>query len=184
VKYYLIEEDRYSEHKVYLGEISLTYREKMAMATGDYSQIPRTPLRIPLKYRSDRMSDYLSFKYTFVSPKLQKLICSDAVADVFFRPGFLLFKGEEYPVYLIIPDKFDCIDFQRSGCKDDEVTPGGIRIHHGFAICPEAVGAADIFRVKGLSNRKLVISEKFQMILQQNDICGIRYIPTEDYQDD
>jgi hypothetical protein len=38
--------------------------------------------------------------------------------------------------------------------------------------------------VKGLSNRKLVISEKFQMILKQNDVCGIRYIPTEDYQDD
>lgn len=184
MKYYLIEEDRNSEHKIYLGEIPLTYPEKMAMAIGDYSRIPRTPLRISLKYRADRMSDYLSFKYTFVSPKLQNIICQDAVADVFFRPVFLLFKGAEYPFHLTIPAKFDCIDFERSFCKNDENTPGGIRVYNGFVIRPEAVAGADIFRVKGLSNRKLIISEKFQTILERNDICGIRYIATENYQDD
>jgi hypothetical protein len=184
VRYYLIEEDWYSEHKVYLGEIALTYREKMAMAIGDYSQIPRNPLRISLKYRPSRMSDYLSLKFTFVSQKLKKLICAQAAADIFFRPSIFLFNGEEHPFYLIVPAKYDCIDFERSFCRDDEGAPGGIRVDRGFSVCPHRVAGADIFRVKGLSNRKLVISEKFKKVMEKNDICGVKFTLTENYQDD
>jgi hypothetical protein len=48
MSYYVIEEDLESVYKVYLGDIQLAMREKMAMTLGKTHEIPSDPLIIPI----------------------------------------------------------------------------------------------------------------------------------------
>ncbi|MCX7746240.1 MAG: hypothetical protein N2645_05040 [Clostridia bacterium] len=184
MQYYVIEEDSNSEYKLLLGDIAISPKERKAMFLGEDIYISAEPLLIPLKYRrKEEMSDYLSIKFPFVSHDLMCILKANVNARVFYKPTFLLYDGREYPYYYILPPKSECINFKNSKCEIDENMPGGIRIIDGFTLREDVVKNIDIFRVEGLSNRKLVISGRLRKILEENKVKGIQYIESEMYKD-
>ncbi|MCX7748280.1 MAG: hypothetical protein N2645_15555 [Clostridia bacterium] len=184
MRYFVMEEDIHSEYKVYLDDLNLGLEEKKAMLLGDRTFIPLKHMLVPVKHRlQEEMSDYLSTKLTFVSHGLKDLIEENTITKIYYRYSFLLYKEYEYVYHYILPEKFDCIDYKKSHCEKDDNMPGGLRITNGFAIKESVVNNIDIFRVDGLSNRKLVISEKLKKIFDENQIKGVKYTETTQYRD-
>ena len=182
MSYYVIEEDLESVYKVYLGDIQLTMREKMAMTLGKTHEIPSDPLIIPIKHRRNKqMSDYLNVKFNFVSDNMRNVLEDNVKEELFFRHAFLTYDGLEYPYYYITVKKYDCIDFEKSNYEKDENEPGGIRITDGFALKKDVTKNSDIFKAEFLPNRLFIISERLKKILEENDIVGIKYTHISDY---
>jgi hypothetical protein len=183
LNYYVIEEDVNSKYRLYTEEINIGQEEKKAMMLGKVELIPTNPLEIMLKHKfEEEMSDYLSTNFTFVSEKLKNVLKAHTTA-LFYRAAFLIFKEKKYLYYYISPKKYYCIDYDVTKYEKDEEMPGGIRIVDGFSIKKEMLTNVHIFRVGGLSNRKIVITEYLKNIFELNGIKGINYINVKDYRD-
>lgn len=177
--YYLIEEDPDSEFQISLGTVPLGREERKAMLLGEMKFIPGEPLPIPLAYPpGENMSDFMNHKYPIISPRFKDLLEEAATDRLFYREIYLEDDTYQYPYYYLAAPKYDCIDYKNSSCIKDERMPGGIRIKKGFYIRNAAVPKADIFRAQGLSNRRLIISERLKKLMEANNLKGIQYIET------
>ena len=184
LNYYLIEEDRDFDGKLFLGKISLNIQERRAMVTGERRLIPSNSIEIPLKYPpKERASDYLSLKFPFVSEKLKDIITQVVTAKVQFRLALLRYDNQTLSYFYLLPPQYDCIDHKHSKCERDERMPGGLRITDGFYIRRDRLEKLDLFRVDGLSNRKLVISERLKECFEAEKAYGLIYTKTEKYRD-
>jgi hypothetical protein len=183
--FYVIEEDPDSINKAYLGEALFKPEEYRAMVLGKVGFIPDEQLVIPVKYRRNHdMADFLNARFPLVSEALKNLMDENTRFPFFYRQVFLQYQ-DDYPLYFYIaPLQLDCIDFKNSDLETDEKMPGGLRIKEGgFYLRPERVFYYEIFRVKGLSGRKLIISERLKNICEAGEMKGIRYTETKDYRD-
>lgn len=177
--YYLIEEDLISEYQIYLGKIVLGREERKAMLLGEMKFIPAEPLKVPLVYPpGENMPDFMNHKYPIISPRFKDLLEEAATDRLFYREIYLEDDTYQYPYYYLAAPKYDCIDYKNSSCIKDERMPGGIRIKKGFYIRNAAVQKADIFRAQGLSNRRLIISERLKKLMEAVNLKGIQYIET------
>lgn len=182
--YYLIEEDPDSEFQISLGSIPLGRKERKAMLLGETVFIPPEPLSIPLAYSpGENMADFTNYKYPLISPRFKELL-EEATRDrLFYREIYLEDDTYQYPYYYLAAPKYDCIDYKNSRYEKDERMPGGIRIKNGFCIRSTIVQKADIFRAQGLSNRKLIISERLKKLMEAANLKGIQYIETTEVND-
>lgn len=177
--YYLMEEDLTSDIQIHLGPISLGREERKAMLLGETFFISPEPLAIPLALApGENMADFTNCKYPLISPRFKELLEETTIDRLFYREIYLEDDTYQYPYYYLAAPKYDCIDYKNSQYEKDEGMPGGLRIKKGFYIRSTIVQKADIFRVQGLSNRKLVISERLKQLLEANGLKGIKYIET------
>ncbi|KNY30065.1 imm11 family protein [Pseudobacteroides cellulosolvens] len=187
MNFYVIEEDTNSKNKIFLDEINIAPEERKNMILGLDSYIPEDNLLINIKHMvSEEMSDYLSLRFTFVSHKLKCIIQDNTNAKIFFRDTFFLYDGMEFNYYFCCPQKIDCISYEisdkPSNNQAEKIKPGIMKISNGFSIMEKAIENTDIFRVEGLSSRSLVISERLKGLLEENDVKGIKYTLTNQWQ--
>lgn len=183
MSYYVIEEDYSAEYSLHLADLRLNQAEDEAMLLGRVAFVPSSALMINLRCPpSDKRTDYLSVRYPLVSLKLKELIEENVHERIFFRLVLLTYNSTKIPYFLIIPPKVNCI-VREKGDQKQQWSPGGLTITGGFRVRNEQVKGADFFRVEGLSNRKIVISEKMKKLCEANKILGIEYTLTDDYQD-
>ncbi|HBF36428.1 MAG TPA: hypothetical protein DDW50_03820 [Firmicutes bacterium] len=182
--YYLLEEDLESESKIFLGPMNLNPAERQWMVLGDVFHIPDTTLDIPVKYAPPKdKADFLNRKIPLVSNDFKGILEQKASGRIYFREAILECPNGPYLYFYVAPPLCDCFDYRNSEYGPDPKIPGGIRISGGFCLRPGPVGKLDIFRAKGLSSRKIIISEWLKEICEANAIKGVRYIRTEDYYD-
>lgn len=182
MRYYVLEEDHMAECKIYLGNLDLNWSEEKAMILGETAFIATEPICIPLKRRPVRgRSDFLNTQLTLVSNKLKNLIKEKARDRVFFRATYLIYDGWDYSYYYMSPIKYDGVDRASSSYLSEGTNPGGLWITGGFSIMSAVVGKSDIFRLKGLSNRKIIISERLKETFEDNGIQGVQYIETTEF---
>lgn len=174
-----------SPNKVFIGNIILSESENMGMVMGIKDLIPDTELKIPLKFVRDmeKWSDFLNVKYPLISNKLKNIIEEEIEDKLFYRKVYLNYKEFENEYYYVIAPKIDCIDFTKGGCELDDDTVGGVRFENGFTVNESKLDGLEIFKVNGLTNRKLVISENLKKIFDDNEIKGIKYIDTKEYKE-
>jgi len=106
-----------------------------------------------------------------------------ATGGIYYRKMVLSYRYDSYPYFYIAPPECDCFDYSNSEYANDPGVPGGIRISGGFCLRLRLVGKLDIFRVKGMSSRKIIISEGLKEIFEACEVRGVKYIQTEDYRD-
>lgn len=182
--FYLISEDPDSPAKVYLGEIILDREERAAMLLGDTRRIPEQQMIIPLVYRNPELSDFLNLKFPLISDKLKNILDEYVTSCIYYRPVFLEYQESYEAYYYFVPPCYEGIDFSHSDCVKDDELPGRVKVGEGgFYLRPSVVGKADIFRLKGLSPRKIVINHRLKEIFTDNGVTGIKYLPTYRYQD-
>jgi hypothetical protein len=184
MSYFLLEEDLESESKIFLGTIRMDETERRRMIRGEVHSIMDTALNIPVKYSPavDR-SDFLNCKLPLASNKLKGLLEQKAIARVYYREIILHHQYSGYLYFYMAPPLIDCFDYRNSEVINDPSRPCGIRINGGFCLRPGPVGNMDIFRVKGLSGRKILISKGLKEFFETKEIKGVKYIKTEDYRD-
>lgn len=180
--YYLLEEDLRSELKLFLGPIHLDEKEWDWMIRGEDHYIPDTVMEIPVKLAlADKGGDFLNQKLPLVSNRLKGILEQKATNRVYYREVILRSRYIAYLYFYLAPPLCDCFDFRNSRFVSDPRKPGGIRINGGFCLRPGPIGKLDIFRVKGLSGRKIIISRRLKEICEVNGVRGVNYIPTEHY---
>lgn len=184
MNYYLMNEDHKSESKIYLAPLMLDPAERVAMVTGDIRNIPVEPLDVFVGLRSaGEMPDYLNSKFTLISDKLKNILDQQVALKIFYRTVWLSDAGDLYQYYYFCPPQFECLDYQKSRFEIDPCLPGGVRITKGFYVRNDGVFKADIFRIRGLSNRIIIISERLKKLIEENQVQGVQYIRTDVYQD-
>lgn len=178
-KFFILEEDRNTAGELYLGRMGLSYCEGKAMILGDITQIPNTPLLIPIIYKAkSELADYSNQKFPLVSSKIKGLIDDYVNQKIFFRKVILTDNERNYLFYYIVPPLVDGIVYKSSRFKEEPQIVGGLRCGKGFYINPSVTEGLDIFLLKGLSRRKIVISERLKKIFDTNEVIGIDYIDT------
>ena len=178
-KFFILEEDRNTAGELYLGRIELSYCEGKAMILGDITQIPNTPLLVPIIYKAKpELADYSNQKFPLVSSKIKGLIDEYVNQKIFFRNVILTDNEGNYPFYYIVPPSVDGIDYKNSRFKQDPRIAGVLQCEKGFYIRPSVMEGMDIFLLRGLSRRKVIISQRFKQIMDVNGVNGIDYIDT------
>lgn len=178
-KFFILAEDRNTAGELYLGRIELSYGEGRAMILGDVTQIPITPLLVPIVYKAkSELADYSNRKFPLVSSKIKGLIDEYVTQRIFYRNVILTDDEGSYPFYYIVPPLVDGIDYKNSSFKEDPQFAGVLQCEEGFYIRPSVTEGMDIFLLKGLSRRKVIISQRFKQIMDVNGVNGIDYIDT------
>lgn len=149
------------------------------MILGDVTQIPITPLLIPIVYKAkSELADYSNQKFPLISSKIKGLIDEYVTQRIFYRNVILTDNEGSHLFYYIVPPLVDGIDYKNSSFKEDPQNAGVPRCEEGFYIRPSVTEGMDIFLLKGLSHRKIIISQRFKQIMDVNGVKGIDYIDT------
>lgn len=182
--YYLLDEDPEAAGKIFLGPLDLDERERHWMIRGEIRFIPDMPLHIPVKYApADGRTDFLNRKIPLVSNDLKSLFEQKVGGGIYYREAILHDRAAAYLYFYLAPPLCDCFDFRNSDIIADPRMPGGMRIRGGFCLRPGPVGKLDIFRVAGLSGRRIIISGRLKKICEAQGVKGVKFVRTEDYRD-
>ncbi|HHZ18890.1 MAG TPA: hypothetical protein GX391_00020 [Firmicutes bacterium] len=181
-RYYVLEEDLDYEYKLYLGPIQLPAEERRAMILGDTRWIPREPMVIPIINKpGDELPDFLNTRMPLVSTGFKALLDREVSGRIFYRKAILVHENKFYVYYYILPRLIDCLDVHNSRFEQDPMLLGGLRFTGGFSLRQEQLVKVDIFRMKGLSFRQLLISQRLKDLLEEAGVRGVVMTATEQF---
>lgn len=116
-----------------------------------------------------------------LSNKLKRLFDDLGIDYVFWKKTEI--KSDLLGIYetywILIPPRIDCIDFQNSELIADfdvnNVTYLPIYNVKKLSIDPERVGRFEVFKILGINDNNIFISEKLKIILESHQIDGIGF---------
>lgn len=145
-----------------------------ACRKSEFQHIPSQPLRIGVFPGVRGLLDfYLPHgSVPVISMKLRQVFDSAGIL-----PGELLYRqlrlfspdGAEEQYYLALPQKINCLDrtvINPLGGTDE------------LFISDAAVGCFNIFKVAGITNKTILITEKLKLALESSDITGVIFPET------
>jgi hypothetical protein len=182
--HYVLEENPVSEYRIFLGKFNIPEIERIAMIRGELRSIPLETMTINISYMfNEEPPDFLNLKFPLVSAKMKTLLDQTISTRIFYRKTLLLYGPKIFPYYYILTPKFDCLDEKNSHFEKDVKMPGGIRMTDGFYVHRDCVNGVDIFRMTGLSQKRIIISERLKSLFEGQGMIGIMYRATEQFCD-
>lgn len=108
---------------------------------------------------------------SLISEKFKNILDELKVKYIFFKPIFLFdeYEKTKKKYYLIVPTRIDCLDYNNSDYDEDSEYSEKIKIDSS------QIGDIDIFKLKGLGNNEIILTEKVWKILDKAKLEGVYF---------
>lgn len=106
-----------------------------------------------------------------ISEKIKSILDELKIKYLFFKPIYLVDDDEETKIkyYLMVPSRIDCLDYEMSDYDEDSEFSEKIKIDE------LQVGDAEIFKLKGLGNNEIILTEKVWKALNESNLEGVYF---------
>lgn len=146
-------------------------------ARSDFQYLDRRPISVEVAAESGNVCQ--DFIYEISTP-----LISERVKDFFddFGIDYLFYKritltrsnvGMREPYWLALPPRIDCLDIPRSEIDEDTMNAEQIVIN------TSKIGRYDIFKLAGVANLEIIVTEKLAKALEEKDFKGLFIYPLD-----
>lgn len=106
-----------------------------------------------------------------ISEKMKQLLDKEDIKYIFYKPVDIIdnYEKRKTRYYLAIPIRIDCLDYDKS-IYDEEC-----EFAEQICIDEDKVGDAQIFKLRGLGNNEIIITEELFKILDSADLEGVYF---------
>lgn len=106
-----------------------------------------------------------------ISEKMKQLFDIAGVRYVFYKPVDIVddYEMKKTRYYLAVPSRIDCLDYDKS-IYDNEC-----EFAETILIDEKKVGDAHIFKLRGLGNSEIIVTEKLFKILDREELEGVYF---------
>lgn len=150
---------------------------RKACAMSEFQYLDRSALCSELEKDSgDICQDYIYERGIPLISEKTKRIFDEFGVDYLFYKKIILQKsdvGLEEPYWLALPPRINCLNLEES--EIDEI----LNVADEIVINDSRVGRYDIFKLAGVTNLEIIITEKLAVELKKHKLIGMHIYPIE-----
>ncbi|MGL5356210.1 MAG: imm11 family protein [Cetobacterium sp.] len=124
------------------------------------------------------VSDYGGIEYPdliiqdnipIVSIKIKNILIKSKIKYLFIKSIDICDTKKRERYYLVVPPRIDCLDYKKSEYDSE------IEYASKIVIDFNKVGDADMFRLKGIGNREIIVTERLFNLLNKEKLEGVYF---------
>lgn len=180
MNYYIISQDKTISNSIMLDELPASIN-KRAVLLSEFQHIDKSSVEIKLANSSGEFRpDVCDYLIPLFSDRLKCLLDKNAIDSIMYKPVYLVcdktMRKDLYWLSMVFP--INCIDWKNSEKEGDLSLPKLMK----FSIKDGCIGRFKIFKIGRVQNQLIVVTEDLYEVLQKQELHGVKFINTKDYE--
>ncbi len=167
MKFYVLDSSHIAEEYVSvsdeLKDISLI------CSASEFQHLTKEPRTVELKDASGKIwPDFINENgIPLISDKMKLFLVQNGVDYLFYKKIIFRRSKEEYVYWLALPERISCLNLDESVIDDLFGT-----VEH-FAINEDKIGRYEIFKLKGVTNLEIIVTESLAEKIKSQKFTGV-----------